>query len=212
MKITKYEHACLVLEEQGKKLIIDPGVFSISLPDDTDNVVAMVITHVHPDHFDPEAVNNIAVKNQGLQIYSTEEVAQELSALKVNIVTGGQEASLEPFKLQFYGGIHAEIHNSYPRNQNVGIQVNDRFYYPGDSFDKPAGQIKVLALPVYAPWMKLSEAMDFLADIKPVTAIPTHNYFLSDAGETLVENILGGVAEKINSQIHSLLPGDSIEV
>jgi L-ascorbate metabolism protein UlaG (beta-lactamase superfamily) len=25
MKLTKFQHACIVLEERGKKLIIDPG-------------------------------------------------------------------------------------------------------------------------------------------------------------------------------------------
>jgi L-ascorbate metabolism protein UlaG (beta-lactamase superfamily) len=28
MKLTKYTHACIVLEEQGEKLVIDPGGFT----------------------------------------------------------------------------------------------------------------------------------------------------------------------------------------
>jgi L-ascorbate metabolism protein UlaG (beta-lactamase superfamily) len=48
VKITKYEHACLVVEEAGETLVIDPGVLA-KLPELT-NVVAVVVTHIHPDH------------------------------------------------------------------------------------------------------------------------------------------------------------------
>lgn len=44
MKITKYEHSCVVIEEKGEKLVIDPGELT-ALPTLT-YVRAIIFTHV----------------------------------------------------------------------------------------------------------------------------------------------------------------------
>lgn len=212
MKLTKYEHACLVLEEQGKLLVIDPGVFSKSLPANLDNVVAVVITHIHPDHCDLAHAKAILSKNPDVQFYGTAEVAEVLSPIKVNIVTGTSVAKAGPFELKFYGGQHAVIHPSWPIAQNVGVMVNNKLYYPGDSFTKPRSPVQLLALPVSAPWLKLSESMDFLTSVKPQLAFPTHNALLSEAGENLVDNILSDVAKDLGAELKIIQQGSSIDV
>ena len=50
MKITKHGHACLELELAGKKALIDPGFYTEDVSGLKD-VVALVITHSHDDHF-----------------------------------------------------------------------------------------------------------------------------------------------------------------
>ena len=32
MKLTKYEHACLTVEKDGKLLVVDPGAYTTDLP------------------------------------------------------------------------------------------------------------------------------------------------------------------------------------
>jgi L-ascorbate metabolism protein UlaG (beta-lactamase superfamily) len=49
MKITKFGHACLELEENGQLLILDPGFYTQPIENRTD-VQAIVITHIHDDH------------------------------------------------------------------------------------------------------------------------------------------------------------------
>ena len=56
MKLTKYEHACFTLEKDGKMLVVDPGTFTTKL-DPPENVVGIVITHEHSDHFDVNALS-----------------------------------------------------------------------------------------------------------------------------------------------------------
>ena len=65
MKLTKYEHACVVLEDQGQKLVIDPGMFSPDFNDLRD-ITALVITHQHGDHFDLRNIENIVAANPGV--------------------------------------------------------------------------------------------------------------------------------------------------
>lgn len=199
MKITKYEHACLVVEEQGKKLIVDPGIFTKSLPVNLSEVVAVVITHVHPDHCDQNLVQNILAHNPSAVFYGTDEVAQELKTIiDVKVVSGGDGVDIAPFQIKFFGGQHAIIHSSFPINQNVGVMINNTLYYPGDSFTNPAQAVKILALPVSAPWLKIAEAMDYLVAVNPEITFPTHNAILSEHGDMLVRNIIGTLAQNNN--------------
>ena len=50
MRITKHEHACLRLEQEGRLLIIDPGGFTLPL-DDLHGLTAVVITAGTPRTF-----------------------------------------------------------------------------------------------------------------------------------------------------------------
>ena len=52
MKVTKFEHSCLVVDQSNHTLIIDPGSFTMPL-NHVRKVVAIVITHEHPDHWTP---------------------------------------------------------------------------------------------------------------------------------------------------------------
>lgn len=197
MKLTKYEHACVVIEEQGKKLVIDPGIFAASLTN-VGNVAGVIITHEHQDHFDPALLARILTDNPSAQIIAGQRVADQLPDKAVQVVTADGVASIGPFELHFYGGQHALIHPSIPRAANLGVFVNHTLYYPGDSFVIPDQPTKILALPVNAPWMKMAEAMDFLSQVKPQIAFPTHNAFLSEAGQKLANRLIEGLAPSLN--------------
>jgi L-ascorbate metabolism protein UlaG (beta-lactamase superfamily) len=75
-----------------------------------------------------------------------------------------------------YGREHAVTHPDLPSIPNVGYLVADRFFYAGDAFTVPGVPVGVLAVPVAAPWMKLSEAVDWLRAVRPRVAIPVHDH------------------------------------
>ncbi len=68
---------------------------------------------------------------------------------------------------------------------NVGVLVNDEFYYPGDSYTVPDVEVGTLAAPIGAPWLKIGEAMDFVLAVKPKRAIYAHDMTLSAAGKKM---------------------------
>ena len=210
MTITKYEHSCLDIEEQGKRLIIDPGDFATSLTD-FNNIEAVVITHVHFDHCNAEKVQAIISANPAVKIFTTGQVAEKLGADKVIVARAGQTETVGPFSLQFFGGTHAIIHPSMPPDQNIGVLVNNSFYYAGDSFDPSQQTVDVLAVPAHAPWMKIAEVMDFIAEIKPRWVFPTHNIFLSDLGQELVNNRLSATTEENGGQYKYLAIGQALD-
>lgn len=211
MKLTKYEHACIVLEEQGKKLVIDPGSFTTSF-DQLDDIAAIVVTHVHPDHFDATQLNAITARNPDVRIFSTADVAAVYQQPHLAIVQAGEQLTVGPFNLRFYGEKHALIHQTLPCPHNVGVMVNDTFFYPGDAYTQPDVPVKILAVPANGPWMKVSDSMDYIAALEPKQCIPTHNGLLSENGHKVYNFALNKACEDNGVTFTPLGPGESIEI
>jgi L-ascorbate metabolism protein UlaG (beta-lactamase superfamily) len=212
MRLTKNEHAALLLEESGRSLVIDPGSLSTPFPDLTD-VVAVVLTHEHPDHWTPEQLDRILKASPGIPIYGPEGVAAAASDYDITVVQPGDTVDIEPFTLRFFGGEHEIIHSSIPQIQNVGVLVNDLFYYPGDSYAVPEGvEVKVLAAPLGAPWLKIADAMDFVLAVNPRRAFGTHDMTLSVVGRDMHRARLAWATAQGGGEFVSLEPGESLDI
>jgi L-ascorbate metabolism protein UlaG (beta-lactamase superfamily) len=212
MKLTKYEHACLLFEDADKSLLVDPGIFSKSVPE-LSNVVGIVITHAHPDHFDIERLRSLIKTNPSAQVFTVQSIADEVSDICTpQVVTRGMVAKCDPFELNFYGGQHAEIHTSIPVIDNIGVMVNQTVYYPGDSFALPDIGVPVLAVPASAPWMRIGEALNFIEDIKPKRVFPTHNALLSDIGTKIHYGLFENFVDHMGSEFEVIEPGKSIDL
>jgi L-ascorbate metabolism protein UlaG (beta-lactamase superfamily) len=211
MRLTKLEHAALVVEDSGKRLYIDPGKFTTPITESS-GAVAVVITHQHDDHWTPEQLRRIVEANPGLRIFGPAGVATAASEFPVEKVAAGDEVEVGPFRLRFFGGKHAQIHSSIPIIDNVGVLVNDALYYAGDSFAVPEGvEVEVLAAPAGAPWMKISEAMDYVQAVAPRRTFPTHEMVLSQAGKALSNARLAWATEQGGGEYLPLEPGDTID-
>lgn len=195
MKLTKYEHACFTVEKDDQLLVVDPGGLSTDFVA-LENIVAVVVTHEHFDHLDKEQLAAIIDKNPDAIIIGPIAVVSQIETFQTQAIAAGETMSVGPFTLTFTGGKHAVIHPDTPVVANIGVLINDLLYYPGDSFTLPGGAVDTLALPVSAPWMKVSEAMDFLMTVMPRLAFPTHDALLSEAGKSVADNWLNGIAEK----------------
>lgn len=211
MRLTKLEHAALVIEHSGDKLYIDPGKFTTPITESA-GAVAIVVTHEHDDHWTPEQLKRIVDANPGVRIFGPAGVAAAASDFAVETVAAGDEVEVGPFRLRFFGGKHAQIHPSIPIIDNLGVLVNDVLYYAGDSFTVPEGvAVDVLAAPAAAPWMKISEAMDYVQAVAPRRAFPTHEMLLSQAGKALSNTRLGWAVEQGGGRFLPLEPGDTID-
>jgi L-ascorbate metabolism protein UlaG (beta-lactamase superfamily) len=213
MRLTKLEHAALVVEHSGERLIIDPGKFTTPITDAAGTIV-VVITHQHDDHWTPEQLARIAGSSPDLRIFGPEGVVQAAASAGVEVeqVAAGDEVEVGPFRLRFFGGRHAVIHASIPVIDNVGVLVNDALYYGGDSFTVPEGvDVEVLAAPAGAPWMKIAEAMDYVIAVAPKRAFPTHEMVLSRAGKDLSNTRLAWATEQVGGRYLPLDPGDTID-
>ena len=236
MKLTKLEHSGIVLEKGGKKLVFDPVEFAGVLPE-LDNVVAIVITHTHSDHLQPERISAILDRNPGAKIFAPEDAAtailNALGAADVTVVAGGDEVFVggdevsidggaaegfvgekEGFKLEFFSKDHASVIEGKVPCQNVGVVVDGKLTNPGDSFDllELNGAVEALLVPEVAPWAKISETMEFMKIAKPRIVVPVHDGLLSEMGKTIYDNLLRGTCEGMGAEFAPLGVGESIEI
>lgn len=212
MKLTKLEHAALVLEASGQKLFIDPGSFTTALTE-TANAAAIVITHEHADHWTPEQLNRVLAMNPGVPIYGPAGVAAAAGDIAVTVVAEGDTVEAGPFTLRFFGQKHAVIHSSIPVIDNVGVLVNDELFYPGDAFTIPEGvTVKTLAVPAGAPWLKISEVIDYVLAMKPMRSFPTHEMGLSRSGKDLAGSRIKSATEQNGGTFFPLEPHESLDL
>lgn len=203
MKLTKYEHACFTVEKDGQIIVVDPGGFSGDFIAPA-NVVAVVVTHKHSDHFDSDILAAIHAKNPEALLLADQAVTDLVPEFRNHAVKAGEKVTIQAFTLAFFGGQHAEIHSSIPIVPNVGVLINDLLYYPGDSLTVPDVPVDTLAIPAAAPWLKIGEAVDFLLAIKPRFAFPTHDAILSEIGKELSDAMLGRAAQSAGTEYERL--------
>ncbi len=211
MRLTKLEHAALVIEDSGDVLFVDPGNFTTPITD-ANGAVAIVLTHEHPDHWTPEQLRRILDAEPDARVFGPAGVAAAASDFDVEVVAPGDEVEVGPFRLRFFGGTHAVIHESIPVIDNVGVLVNDALYYGGDSFTVPEGvEVDVQAVPAGAPWLKIGEVMDFVMAVGAAHTFPTHEMGLSRAGKELSNGRIAWATEQGGGTFHALEPGDTLD-
>lgn len=215
MRVTKYEHAALVIDEGGRRLVIDPGGFTRSLGDLTD-VDAVVITHEHPDHWTPAQLSGLVASNPSVRVLGPAGVTAAVDAAEIGVtvetVGDGDSVEVGPFALRFAGSEHAVIHSSIPVIDNTGVLVNGVLFHPGDAYTVPPFPVAVLAAPLGAPWLKIGEAMDYVAAVKPEKLFPIHEWTLSATGFGMHLDRLRSMVEPAGADVVALSPGESLDV
>ena len=183
MRLTKFGHSCLLVEEGGARVLLDPGSFSEGF-EELDGLTAVCLTHQHGDHLDAERLRRVLDRNPGVRVVSDEGSAQALreAGAEVEVVHDGDELDLGGLGVAVAGRDHAVIHPDIPVVPNVGYLIDGRLFHPGDALTMPGRPVEVLAVPAGAPWLKLSEAVDYLRRVAPRVAVPVHERVLSEQG------------------------------
>ena len=185
MKISKYIHSCILLEEGDEKLLIDPGLFSFVeekvKPEDFAGIGTILITHEHVDHFYPEALKIILKNNPKAEILANTNISSALEKEGIGAMKfESGELERGKFLIQAISAEHGIIPAAIPPNS--AFLINEEFLHPGDSLDSRLLELKVktLALPISAPWLRLVDALAFAKALKPQELIPIHDGFVKD--------------------------------
>jgi L-ascorbate metabolism protein UlaG (beta-lactamase superfamily) len=186
MRIYKYIHSCLLVEEGNEKILFDPGVFSFVegkvRPETFQDVSTIILTHQHPDHVDINALKNILAQSQATVVTNTEGkdvLAKE--GIEVQVLEAG-EYQTKNFTIRALGVEHAAI-LAPTLPQNTAYILNDTFLNPGDSFAPGLSALKgiqALAVPSMAPWTSEVVIAQFAQDMAPKIIIPVHDGYAKD--------------------------------
>ena len=196
MRISHLGHSAVLLQTDEAQVLIDPGNFSDDWHGLTD-LDAVLITHQHPDHADPEHLPALAAANPNARILAEPSIVDKMSTgefptLPVTAFGAGDQTAIGDLLVNAIGGRHAIIHADLPRIGNVGFVITSEgqptFFHPGDSLETIPEGVDVLAVPAYGPWAAMKETVDFVRAVGALEGFPIHDELLSDRGRGLVFN------------------------
>ena len=212
MRLTKLEHACVRLEKDGATLVVDPGAFGGESV--LDGVNAVLITHEHFDHVVPERLQAALAANPDLQVWTTATLAGQFpdAAGRVHAVGHGDSFTAASFSVHVYGSEHAVLHQDIPIVENVGFMLDGEVFHPGDALTVPEDPVSTLLLPVSAPWLKLSEMIDYARQVAPRRGYAIHDALLSDIGHMVLDNFLPMSSGSSGAQYAQLSIGQTVDL
>ncbi|AWK71171.1 MBL fold metallo-hydrolase [Rhodococcus oxybenzonivorans] len=183
MRLTHFGHSCVLVELNGSTILFDPGNFSHGFEGLT-GLDAILVTHQHPDHVDQQRLPALVEANADAALYSDPQTAAQLGGRWTG-VHAGDEFDIGNVHVTGTGGTHAVIHPDIPMIDNTAYLLGDssdpaQLLHPGDSLFVPEQKVDVLALPAAAPWLKISEAIDYLRAVAPRVAVPIHQAIIAD--------------------------------
>jgi L-ascorbate metabolism protein UlaG (beta-lactamase superfamily) len=214
MRIIKHGHACVTLAIGARTLVIDPGMFTA--PDAVDGADAVLITHEHADHWTPEQLARTEAP-----VFTIAAVADRIEAAdpglreRVRVVEPGERFDVVGIAVTAVGVKHAVIHPELPHFDNSGylVEADGRtVFHPGDALTTLPAAPDVLMLPVSAPWMKVSECIDYAREVGAPRSVAIHDAVYSDAGLGIVDGHLGRFLAPREQEYTRLSPGQELTI
>lgn len=212
MKVTKFVHACLLVETPDRVAIFDPGNMSAeSLGQALDagkitRLDDIFITHIHQDHADPALIKRLVEKFPEVRITATPETVEALAK-------DGIKASSEPPEgVEFFDSPHESVSPLFGNPpQEIGIHYLGKLSHPGDSHSFKETK-DILALPVSAPWGSTIRALNLALELKPRHVLPIHDWHWRDEARKSTYGMYERVLGEQGITFHKLETGEPVEI
>lgn len=186
MKILKYLHSCLVFDMVGFKILFDPGKFSFAeglvTPQMFADVKAVIITHIHPDHYDIDILKSI-LEISNAQVITNSQIGQVLDQENIKYtLLENSTVKLGPFKLKAFPVAHEPIMDN-PLPQMTGFVINDKVLHPVDSMEDKLLEyknIELLLMVSMAPFANEPRIAAFADKLQPKQILPVHDGYAKE--------------------------------
>ena len=185
MKLTRYGQSCILIESEGKRILIDPGYMNLTdsiIDKDWMNIDAIFVSHKHRDHIDENAVVKI-IKSSNPVVYTSKEVSKEFSKINFKSIKVGTKISIGKINVEVVDSIHGYMplmRGPMEINENLGFIITEgknRVYFTGDTIGfKNDYKCDVIIVPVSGngPVLGSFEAALFSKATDAKIAIPVH--------------------------------------
>jgi len=216
MRITKFAHSCLLVEEGKTKILIDPGRYCFiegkMQPEDFPDFNVLLFTHEHPDHLDVENLPKIIGK-RSVEIFTNASVAKILlhHSFKSQILAPSKEILVKGVSIQATSAPHGIASKPEETPENIGFLISKRFLHPGDSLKPDLKTVEILALPITAPWLTQREFVLSVKEVSPKIVVPIHDAMIKEWFRVPYER-LQKTSEESNFKVAELKFRESFEI
>jgi L-ascorbate metabolism protein UlaG (beta-lactamase superfamily) len=216
MRLTHLGHSAVLVETGDARVLIDPGNFSDDWHGLTD-LDAILITHSHPDHADPEHLPGLVRANPHAKVYVEPSIvlaeeAGKFPEVRADALAAGEQVVVGDLLVTAVGGQHAVIHRDIPLLGNVGFVLRSEgqptLFHPGDALTAVPGGVDILAVPMMGPWAAMKETIDFVREVGALEGFPIHDGLLNERGRGL---IYGRVVDMTGTRMTDLRGGTTHE-
>jgi len=211
MKLTKFEQSGFILEtEKGFRLAFDIGNKTPIEKLNGVTVDAILVSHIHGDHFSLEQIKKLSPKKLYLNAECIETLGIETLSSEIIQTKISDEMMIDTIKVQFFNIDHGP-NVSTPLKENFGFLItadNQTVYFAGDMFyesgiDVSNLEVDIALIPIgtfytFGP----QEALEFVKKFKRTNKVIPMHY--EKTPETRDQFIKLAVAEGINTDSYIL--------
>ena len=185
MKVTKFEQSGFILEtEKGYRLAVDIGSYTSLEKLDGVTVDAVLVSHLHGDHFSLDQIKKLAPKKLYLNRECLEIVGEKTLIPETIEIKTGDQFEIEDIKVTVFDVDHGPNTKVRPR-ENFGFLIEadgQKLYFAGDMF-YPSGldvtnlEVDYALIPVgtfytFGP----VEALEFIKQFKKIGIVISMHY------------------------------------
>lgn len=208
MRITKYLHSCLYIEDKEARVLTDPGIYTYEEKaldmGALKGLDAILITHEHIDHMHIPFVKELLARFPKAQVISNGSVAGILMKEGITVINGNNDF-VKPTPV-----VHERTFDE-PSPENLMFEIFDRVAHPGDSISFNTA-MDVLALPMLGNSWSMTQAMDKAVSVKPKTVIPIHDWKWKDGARRMYYGRAAKYLAASGIDFRKPEPGEAMEI
>lgn len=195
LRIVKHHHACVEIVAGSGRILVDPGSFGPA--PGLDGVDAVLVTHEHPDHADPDVL--AAALARGIPVHGPASARDVLGDLVDDDATGwhvqapGDRLTAAGLDVVVGGGPHAAMHPDVAGPENLSYLVAGTVLVTGDRHTPWDLEVPVLVTPVDAPWLRAVDLIRYVRQVAPRTVVGVHDGLLNDTGLSVADRVLASL-------------------